>query len=138
MESVKVRDYMTKHPVALSKTMSIDSAVETLLQAAQSGAPVVDAEQNLLGFVSEQELLSVMLKSTYHCDLHATVADVMRTDVVTANVDDSVLTLAEQMLDAKPKIYPVVEGTRLIGMINRSRVLLALNTHMQQCYRNSA
>ncbi|WP_298438982.1 CBS domain-containing protein [uncultured Ferrimonas sp.] len=138
MESVKVRDYMTKHPVALTAQMSLDSAVETLLQANQTGAPVVNEQHGVIGFVSEQELLGVMLKSTYHCDLHDNVGDVMRTDVVTVSADDSVLTLAEQMLQLKPKIYPVVENGRLIGMINRSRVLHALNTHMKQCYRNTA
>lgn len=138
MQSVQVRDYMTKHPVVLSAQMSLDNAAEILIQAGQTGAPVVDSEQRVVGFVSEQELLKIMLKNTYHCELHEHVGDIMRTDVVTVDASESVLELAQRMLDNKPKIYPVVENGALIGMINRSRVLQALNSHLKQCFKNSA
>ncbi|MBY5991127.1 CBS domain-containing protein [Ferrimonas balearica] len=137
MESVKVIDYMERHPVKLTPATPLSSAVELLLEKGQLGAPVVDEENRLLGFISEQECLAKLLENSYHCDLTAKVSDVMRTDVLSVGPEDSVLSLAELMLGQKPKVYPVVEAERVIGIIDRSRVLKAIGTHLKVCFRHA-
>ncbi|USD39785.1 MULTISPECIES: CBS domain-containing protein [Ferrimonas] len=137
MESVKVKDYMERHPVWLTPEMSLSVAVDTLLEARQPGAPVVDGNHKLVGFVSEQDCLSVLLKSSYHCDITATVADCMRDEVLSVSPEDSVLGLAEIMLGQKPKIYPVVDEGKVVGIIDRSRVLTAISGHLKSCFRNA-
>ena len=37
------------------------------------------------------------------------------------------------MTGAKPKIYPVREGDKVVGIINRRQVMQALNAQMKQC-----
>lgn len=37
------------------------------------------------------------------------------------------------MTGAKPKVYPVLEGNRVIGIISRRQVMQALNTQMKGC-----
>jgi len=134
MDSIKVTDNMDRQPVLLTPEMSLAAAVEALLEKKKLGAPVVDGSGQLVGFLSQQDCMSVMLKSSYHCDLVANVNDCMRTDVLWVSPDDSVLRLAEQMLGPKPKVYPVVEEGKVIGTINRTDVLSAINKYMQQCY----
>ena len=129
---------MDRQPVLLKANMSLATAVEHLLTKNKAGAAVVDNDGSLVGFLSQQDCLSVMLKSSYHCDMTETVKDCMKTDVLTATPDGSILQLAEQMLGAKPKIYPVVEGNKVIGTINRTDVLKAMNIYMQQCYLTPA
>ncbi|MGI2261056.1 CBS domain-containing protein [Shewanella sp. GXUN23E] len=136
MDSINISDYMDRQAVLLRPEMSMATAVEKLLTHKNMGAPVVDARGMLVGFLSEQDCLSVMLKSSYHCDLTATVADIMRTDVLSVSPQDSMLKLAEQMLGLKPKIYPVVDEGKVLGTISRSNVLRAMNLYMQQCYQN--
>ncbi|QSX28564.1 CBS domain-containing protein [Shewanella cyperi] len=138
MDSIKIRDYMDRHAVLLHAEMSLAAAVDKLLENKKNGAPVVDDEGHLVGFLSQQDCMSVMLKSSYHCDMTATVADCMHTEVLSVGPDDSMLKLAEQMLGPKPKIYPVVEEGKVIGTINRTAVLNAMNTYMQQCYLKQA
>ncbi|AZQ10404.1 MULTISPECIES: CBS domain-containing protein [Shewanella] len=134
MDSIKVREHMDRQAVLLKPDMTLATAVEMLLQHKKNGAPVVDNARHLVGFLSQQDCLAVMLKSSYHCDLTATVADCMRADVLWVSPEDSMLRLAEQMTGPKPKIYPVVENGQVIGTINRTNVLAAMNTYMQQCY----
>jgi len=134
MDSIKVTDNMDRQPVLLTPEMSLAAAVDALLEKKKLGAPVVDGSGQLVGFLSQQDCMSVMLKSSYHCDLVANVNDCMRTDVLWVSPDDSVLRLAEQMLGPKPKVYPVVEEGKVIGTINRTDVLSAINKYMQQCY----
>ncbi|SQH76446.1 CBS domain protein [Shewanella benthica] len=134
MDSIKVSKYMDRQPVLLAENMPLSNAVDALLERNKLGAPVVDDMGQLVGFLSQQDCLSVMLKSSYHCDLVAKVKDCMRSEVLSVTPDTSVLQLAEQMLGPKPKVYPVVDNGKVIGTINRTNVLNAINIHMQQCY----
>ncbi|HBF47614.1 CBS domain-containing protein [Shewanella sp. SG44-2] len=138
MDSIKIKDHMDRRPILLTADMSLAIAVEKLLESNKSGAPVVDSVGKLVGFLSQQDCLSVMLKSSYHCDMTSTVADCMKSPVLTVAPDDSILELAEQMLGAKPKIYPVLNDGKVIGTINRTNVLKAMNIYMQQCYLSPA
>ncbi|MCL1140367.1 CBS domain-containing protein [Shewanella pneumatophori] len=138
MDSINVQEHMDRQPVLLTPTMSLATAVEKLLDNKKLGAPVVESDGKLVGFLSQQDCLAVMLKSSYHCDLTAIVKDCMRTDVLSVTPDASVLQLAEQMLGSKPKVYPVVQDGKVIGTINRTNVLAAINTYMQQCYLTPA
>ncbi|ACJ29504.1 CBS domain protein [Shewanella piezotolerans WP3] len=138
MDSINVKEHMDRHPVMLSPSMSLATAVEKLLDNKKLGAPVVDADGKLVGFLSQQDCLAVMLKSSYHCDLTAIVKDCMRTDVLSVEPNTSVLALAEQMLGPKPKVYPVIDDGKVVGTINRTNVLAAINTYMQQCYLTPA
>ena len=138
MDSINVNEHMDRQPVLLSPSMSLATAVELLLTNKKIGAPVVEADGKLVGFLSQQDCLAVMLKSSYHCDLIAIVKDCMRTDVLSVTPESSVLHLAEQMLGPKPKIYPVVEEGKVVGTISRANVLEAINIYMQQCYLSPA
>lgn len=133
-DSIKIRDHMDRKPVLLDANMSLAAAVEKLLDNNKMGAAVVDDNGNLVGFLSQQDCLAVMLKSSYHCDMTAVVKDCMRTEVLFVGPEDSIVQLAEQMLGTKPKIYPVVEQGKVIGTINRTNVLRGMNAYMQQCY----
>ncbi|MBO1895023.1 CBS domain-containing protein [Shewanella sp. BF02_Schw] len=138
MDSIKIKDHMDRRPILLTADMSLAIAVEKLLESNKSGAPVVDSVGKLVGFLSQQDCLSVMLKSSYHCDMTSTVADCMKTPVLSVAPDESILELAEQMLGSKPKIYPVLSAGKVIGTINRTNVLKAMNIYMQQCYLSPA
>lgn len=138
MDSMNVKEHMDRQPVMLTPLMSIATAVEKLLVNKKLGAPVVNFDGQLVGFLSQQDCLSVMLKSSYHCDLTAIVKDCMRTEVLSVEPNSSILALAEQMLGPKPKVYPVVDNGKVVGTINRTNVLAAINTYMQQCYLTPA
>jgi DeoR family transcriptional regulator, catabolite repression regulator len=138
MDSIRISEHMDRQPVLLSPGMSLAAAVEKLLDNNKLGAPVVDVMGHLVGFLSQQDCLSVMLKSSYHCDMTSNVSDCMKTEVLWVRPDDSMLELAQQMTGQKPKIYPVVDNGRVVGIINRTQVLKAMNTYMQQCYRTPA
>ena len=134
MDSLLVQDYMDRQAVLLTVDLSIDSAVAKLVKHRKTGAPVVDSKGKLVGFLSEQDCLSVMLKSTYHCDLVAKVSDCMRTDVLAVSPNDRLVQLAEQMLGPKPKVYPVVADNKVIATIDRTNILKAIGEQMKLSY----
>ncbi|ALO35141.1 hypothetical protein CMT41_10725 [Colwellia sp. MT41] len=136
MKSIRIEDYMNKHPVTFTIDMSVAEASEKLIDSPQNGGPVLDVYQRVIGFLSEQECLIHLLEDTYLSEPHATVADMMRTDVLTVGCENSVVDLAQQMTKNKPKLYPVVdENKRLLGIITRSDILKAINIHLRSFYQ---
>lgn len=137
MESIKVKNYMNKRPVTFKANMSLLSALDKMLKAQQLGGPVVDENNKLVGFISEQDMMQKLLKVGYHCQDSDTVADCMHDEVVSVDENYSVLQLAEEMVPGRPKIYPVVDvNLSLVGSISRRDVLRALSMQIQDSFNH--
>jgi predicted transcriptional regulator len=129
MSSILVRDYMQANVQAIKSDASVRDVIEHLLKWNVAGAPVVDNDMRVIGFVSEQDCMKEMLNSAFYADNSALVTAIMRPDVLTVTPDTSILEIAETMLGNKPKNYPVVEREKLVGLINRRQILLALKNY---------
>ncbi len=137
MESLKVSDYLNKFPAKFTNDMPVAEAVELLLSTHQSGGPVVNKRGMLVGFLSEQDCLVQMLESSYYREQVARVEDIMTDKVMTVKPYHSVLEVTQKLLNEAPKIYPVVDdGGMLLGTINRSNVLYAIDVHLKDGYKN--
>ncbi|KXI22315.1 CBS domain-containing protein [Photobacterium sanguinicancri] len=136
MESLKVKDYMNMRPVTFDPSQSLSAALDKLLTAKQIGGPVVDANRQVVGFLSEQDMIQKLIKVGYHCQDTHTVGECMRADVLTVSPDSSIIELAETMSGQKPKIYPVVESGQLVGVITRRDVLTAISNQIGACFKH--
>jgi predicted transcriptional regulator len=135
MESLKVKDYMNRHPVKLLMDMPVAEAVEHLLRSKQTGGPVINKQRELVGFLSEQDCLGQMITSSYYREQVCRVADIMKVPVLSVRGNDSILELAQTMIDEKPKVYPVLDDSgNLIGSINRTEVLNAIDVQLHSGY----
>lgn len=135
MKSLLVSEYMDHQPVMFKCNMTIAAAVEIFLTKCHIGGPVVNDENCVIGFLSEQDCLASMLQSTYLGESHSIVADKMRDEVLTVSPTDSVLDIAKLMTGQKPKIYPVVdEDNMLLGIISRRDILKAIDIHLNANY----
>jgi predicted transcriptional regulator len=110
--------------------------VHTLLEHKQLGAPVVDQQKNLIGWISQQDCLKSLLEAMYHCETVSLVEDIMRDDVLSVDPETSILELAQSMLEQKPKMYPVIEQNKLLGIITREQILGGIDKHLNSCYKH--
>lgn len=127
MESILVRDVMDASIRPLRVETSLAEAVDRITDSHYLGLPVVDENQQLVGFLSEQDCIKYVISGSYYADSLIRVGDIMRTDPLSVGSSEQVLTLAERMLTSRPKNYPVCEEGRLVGMVTRSGVIRALN-----------
>jgi CBS domain-containing protein len=135
MDLLKVADYMHRHPVTFTVDMPVELAVARLIKGRQTGGPVVDNDNKIVGFISEQDCLARMLMSTYHDQQASRVADVMNSQVLTVKPYDSIIDVAQMMLKIKPKVYPVVDDDGYLqGIITRSDVLGAIDKELHSHY----
>ncbi|NQY64672.1 MAG: CBS domain-containing protein [Alteromonadaceae bacterium] len=132
MESLQVKEYMNHYPVTFNEEMVVEEASLRFLKTKQIGGPVIDKNHQLVGFLSEGDVLAKMLESIYYNEHTVDVADLMRKDVLSVKPYDSILELGQQMMQDKPKVYPVVDDDgNLLGTICRNDVLHAVDKHMR-------
>lgn len=134
MHSILVKDYMNRFPHAVRNDATVRDVISMLMKAQIPGAPVVDPNKNIVGFVSEQDCIREMLNDTFYCEESPCVTSVMKTEVKTVPPDASIVELAEQMAERPPKNYPVCENGKLVGLISRRLILKALLESNEDCY----
>lgn len=129
----QVRDLMLPVAHPLKGPMALSEAVELILMSGQLGLPVVDERRAVIGFLSEHDCLRYLVSSSYYCDSRIQVSDIMHQEPLCVSPGDSVVDLAQQMSQKKPKNYPVVEQGRLLGMITRRQIMMELNRMLREC-----
>jgi len=134
MHSILVKDYMDRTPHAINQSSAVRSAIAVLMKEEIPGAPVINDDKMLVGFVSEQDCIREMLNDAFYCDESPSVTTVMSKDVLTVSPEESILELAESMTKQRPKIYPVVENGKLVGLISRRLILNALIKNNEDCF----
>jgi CBS-domain-containing membrane protein len=138
--SARVVDVMAPEPVAVLASASFKEVAARLLEHHAAAFPVLDADNKVVGVVSEADLLPKEaleagyeghrgpLASTRHRAerekaVGVTVSDVMSQPAVTIGPFDLLSHAAHVMYDRKVSCLPVVEGGRLVGLITRADVL---------------
>lgn len=137
MDSIKVKDFMDQRPVTYTADMSLSAALDKLMTSKHLGGPVVNDKHEVIGFISEQDLLDRLIKVAYSCQDSYIVSDCMYRDVLTVSPDMGIIELAEMIKVGKPKIYPVVnEDKKLVGVISRRNVLNAIEQGLHACFKH--
>ncbi len=129
MTKLSVRDLMTDTIFALSADDDIQMARDLMDERNVRHVPVVDGDRNLVGLVSERDLLRSMYPSTSELPVgtqhdvlkRVKVSAIMTRDVETVEPDDDLAAAAQVMLDNKYGCVPVVvEGGRVEGILTES------------------
>ncbi|KHT50163.1 CBS domain-containing protein [Vibrio sinaloensis] len=136
MESLKVKDYMTLQAVTFSPDMSLSAALEKVLDSRYLGGPVINDKKEVIGFLSGQDLLDKLIKVSYYCQDTHIVSDCMHSEVLSVKSDTSIIELAEMMTVGKPKVYPVIDNGKLVGIITRRDVLRAIGKNIDDCFKH--
>lgn len=141
-------DVMVSNVITVTPDATVTEVAELLLKNRISGLPVVDDKGEMVGIVSEGDLLhraeagterrrswwlelfsSKQTLATEFVKSHATrVADIMSREVVTAAPDTPLAEIAEMLEKRRIKRVPIVKGRRLVGIVSRSNLLQALAT----------
>ncbi|ERS89005.1 CBS domain-containing protein [Halomonas sp. G15] len=121
-----VREIMSRDCYRVTGKTSVSTLAEGLSLHRLPGVPVVDDHDHLIGFISEQDVMGKVLESAYLNDEPPLVSDLMRHEVLSVSPTKSITDLAQEMLGNKPKVYPVVEQNRLVGIVTRRDVLNAI------------
>jgi CBS domain-containing protein len=127
-KSVEVSQYMQHKPVTVTADMNIHDASRKILENKVSGVVVVDADNNLVGMLSELDCLRALITSVYNgADPGgALVSEIMTTEVEVNQPTDDIVTVATSMLDHKHRRRPIVVDGKLVGQLTCRQILGAI------------
>jgi CBS domain-containing protein len=114
------RNLMVERVTAIDASTPLTDIGRTLVATRLGGAPVVDADSQVIGFVSEVDLLDALLRGT---DVATPARDIMSHPAITvdefATTDDVMGILRKSDI----RHLPVVREGRLVGIITPHDVL---------------
>ncbi len=127
LKSVNLRDHMLIHPVKVKADDYLLDAMQVIIDNKISGVCVVDAEENLIGILSELDCLRAALGAIYNESGIGTVGQYMASDnLVVAHPNEDIIDVAQDMLLKNKRRRPVVEGGKLVGQITCRQLLSAV------------
>lgn len=117
---VTAGDVMTHLMAGLNKNLPIGSAAEYFLRFRIPSAPVVDEEGNLVGILSERDVMGVMLWPNWET---TRVEQVMKTNVITFETSTPVMKVYEFLCRVPIRAVVIVEEGRPTGILSRSSLV---------------
>lgn len=151
------KDIMTKDVTTVRAATTIEELARILMEHKISGAPVVDDNENLIGIVTENDLISrdkrlhiptvmrlfdafIVLESQSKIEKEIkrmtaiTVNDIYTKDAITVAEGTPVQDIATIMSEKKVHLIPVVEGKnekKIIGIIGKIDLIKGITGRAQ-------
>jgi len=126
---MKAKDAMTSPAITVAPDAHCKDAAALLVKHRISALPVVDADGRLVGLVSEADLLPLETAPDPRSQamplprrtepVPRRVDEVMTPQVYTVEEDTDLGLVAQRMLEANVKRFPVMRGERVAGIISR-------------------
>jgi len=152
---MKIKEIMNREVRTVHPDTSLAELARLFAETGIHGAPVVDAENRLIGIVTESDVLNATKTKYVKYNLvypsihqfgmefkegvayeelakafdevkHVPVSQVMTRKVVTAGPEDLVEDIAPMMVQKKINRIPIVEKGKVVGIVTRSDILRGL------------
>lgn len=144
MPKLKAKDIMTKDVKTISLQSTLREAAELLASQGISGAPVLDETGQVVGILSESDILNQgkrykalprmalwglrpipedFLREAYQEGLALRVESIMSRHVITAEEETPVEELSRLMVSRRINRIPILRGKTLVGIVTREDLL---------------
>lgn len=145
---LKAKDIMTKNVVTVKTTATIVELAHILMKHQISGTPVIDDNGNLIGIVTESDLINKNSKlhiptilrlfdafiplgiSKLEQDLKkmaaSTVGEIFTKEVITVDEEMSMEDVATIMTEKKIHLLPVLKEGKLAGIIGKKDIIRSI------------
>jgi CBS-domain-containing membrane protein len=143
---MRAKDVMSMEVVTIDAKATLLEAVTLLINSRESGLPVLDDGDSLVGIVSEFDLIRHVMGSgagklasfqsqlekggdlddAYSHALKARVTTIMTAPVITAQEDSELQAVADLILAHHIQGIPVLRGPSLVGIVRRGDLMKAL------------
>ena len=149
MSDLIARDIMTSNPITVGRELSVTDAARLMVEKSVGALPVMEGDK-LVGIVTEGDLIMRDVKVEFPTYLHlldgfitypgatarfeselkktvgATVGDVMSVDPVVVQAAATVSDVATLMMEQDVSRVPVLDGSKLVGIVSKSDIVRSL------------
>jgi CBS domain-containing protein len=114
------RDIMTHKVATIHPEASAQEVAQLLDQKRISGVPVVDADDMIIGIITEADIISKVNREGL-C-----VADIMSHNIVAVSEETPVSEIAALLTERNIKRVPVIQNGKLVGIVSRADIVHAV------------
>jgi CBS domain-containing protein len=122
METMAARHLLGKK-VGLDVDSTGREIAYKFLSSGYPGLPVVDVRMEVIGVVTEYDLLGAIKAGTEMDDVVA--SKIMSGGPMTADIDTPVKKLIDMMIDNNLTVIPIVSSKRFVGVVSRQEIIEA-------------
>jgi CBS domain-containing protein len=143
---MRARDVMVRDVVTVTADTDIDDAIKLLVEHDISALPVVDGQANMVGIISEADLIqrpeigaerqrpwwleavtgAATLADEFAKAHGKKVGEMMTQNVVSANEDTPLSEIAALLERKRIKRVPITRGGKVVGVVSRANLIQAL------------
>ncbi len=151
MKELKVKDVMSKKVQTIDQDKSVKDLADRFLKDKVGGFPVIDEEGELVGIVTEADLIIQDARIHFPTYIHlldgfiylpqsvarfdrefkkalgATVGDIMTRELITIEENKTVEDAATLMMDKSISRIPVTKKGKLVGIITKRDVIRVIS-----------
>jgi len=126
MTMERIASVMRTDFLLLTPETPIRRAAALLVEAGAAAAPVVNAGNRFVGFLTQKDCFRSALHASYYREWTGSVADHMSREVIGVAPDDDLIKVAEMFLSHPHRIFPVCNAGQVVGLVHRSDILANL------------
>ena len=116
-----LKSIMTSNVISVTPQTPIFEALDLLTKHKISGLPVVDEQMQVVGILSEKDVLRILLDK--HLNGKKLVEDYMTRDVVTFTEEDGAVDVCKFFMHSYIRRVPIVRDGKLVGVVSRHDIV---------------
>ena len=132
-EGLLAEDVMKCGLLTVKRNMPVYEAMEILATRNLTGLPVVDDSMNLVGIVSEKDMLKLLYDPAVE---PGKIEDFMTEDVVSFNHDDSLFNVCQCLMNNYFRRVPILRHGKLVGVISRADLIICILKNESVIFKN--
>ena len=122
-------DVMVKDVITVTESMPLKDVARMFVEKKITGAPVVNAEGELVGVISETDI--IRKTTSIGAWSPSTVGQIMTRPAVTVSPNETLQRVCEMMYNRRIHRVVVAEGTRIRGILTSMDILRAIATNLK-------
>ena|SRR5262245_24514721 len=122
-------DVMVKDVITVTESMPLKDVARMFVEKKITGAPVVNAEGELVGVISETDI--IRKTTSFGAWSPSTVGQIMTKPAVTVAPDETLQRVCELMYNRRIHRVVVAEGPRIKGILTTMDILRAIATSLK-------
>ena len=116
-----LKSIMTIGVITVKADTPIYEALYLLAKNKISGIPVVDDENQVVGVLSEKDVLRILFDKKL--DVKSTVDDYMSRDIICFTEEDSAIDVCKFFIRSNIRRVPIVKDNKLVGIVSRADII---------------
>lgn len=120
---LKAKDIMTKDVITISPDATLADAIELLVAKEISGMPVVDADEKVIGIISEKDILNFAFSGNLR---NTRVKEAMSKEVFSFTSDTDIDRISLCLSENKFRRVPIIDNGKLVGIVSRRDIIRVL------------